>query len=137
MSSSNDAQEKERKLAIARKIANSLLDKPGAVKKNTEESTHEESVSSGVLPGAQTAEIVNSAAMLAAQDARLKRSLKLILTNKAKHLYNMDIEQQLITERNFTLLQNELEKMSGIEGLRLPTLVEVITHYLEVSYWIG
>ena len=133
MSSSIEAAEKERKLAIARRIASGLLDKQPSTTNTATKKEDDQNTPSGNVVAALPQKTED---MLAERDARFRRSMKLILSNKSKYVYNMDIEQQLITERNFALLFNELEKMSKMDGVRMASLVELLTNYLEVFQYL-
>lgn len=114
--------ENERKMEIARKLAASMM------AKSDETERHEKSIKLQndikLQQGHQLrAEILKK---------RMRKTLKLIDSARSDSVYSMVIEKELITESNMELLLDELNKLDGLDCIRMSSLIRILTDHLQV-----
>ncbi len=83
----------------------------------------------------KTAEQIEQEAIIL--DKRRKKTLKLINNAKSNEIYGMEIEKQLISERNIQILHEELLRLADLDSVKLGTLVELVTEHLQVHTFLN
>jgi uncharacterized Zn finger protein (UPF0148 family) len=114
--------ENERKMEIARKLAASMM------ATSSETQRHENSIKLENNLKLQQDHLLRTEILT----KRMRKTLKLIDSAKSNSVYSMTIEKKLITESNMELLLNELNKLDGLDCIRMSSLIRILTEHLQV-----